>query len=601
MAHKTGTPSGVPVFCCLILGVALALSGPSGVIAEVPDGRAIQDVRNIAAVGAPALALRLIDSKQPPFDGDPDAWMVWERERVSILRVHRDWDALAARLGELPLDVPDDFRIWAATMRAQALLAGGRGEAARAALQDLIWAGDAGDDQVLALWRRLVIESYLVDNADGDAQVAVLRYRQDFGQSHSAERLLEARVLLIGGRHDQALELLRQDQAEPVGQVLALLASARAEPGRSKAVLQEALAWARNDDASPEVRLLAWAVVAECAERLGDRGTQAWALEHVIVGRDGASLPEGLFSYSSDSLWDAYLLNAKAVGNEAQLLIGDDAAWLEAADKIDEKFPVRGRSLYALVIVEGRDDDQRELAAESFLALARQREQGTALVESLFLDSRRFAALTDVPVSVRHFLVDVALARSDIAEASRVMATIQEPPSGADQYLWQLRRARILALGGQSEQAAQTLTSLLQSGEPLSSAQIDRFLQVVFDLQAVGAHGPAIDLLAQLLNGEPPPSPALARELLFWMADSEQAQQNYVEAAQLYLRSAMLIGPKTMDPWAQTARYKAADVLAKGGLVTDARRVLEGLLAVTEDASRRAALQQALQKLDVTP
>ena len=47
------------------------------------------------------------------------------------------------------------------------------------------------------------------------------------------------------------------------------------------------------------------------------------------------------------------------------------------------------------------------------------------------------------------------------------------------------------------------------------------------------------------------------RELYYWMADSHQSQEEYAEAARLYLKSAMLIGPDAMDPWAQTARYQA--------------------------------------------
>ena len=601
MPSRTGTPSGVPVFSCLLFAVMAALSGAGTVHAEQPSASAIEEVRNIATVGAPALALRLIDAQQPAFELDADGWMAWERERASVMRAHRDWDALAARLADLPAEISQEFHSWAGTVRAQALLGARQGEAARTVLRDLVWAGQQGDERWFALWRRLVIESYLVDSVAADVQVAALRYRQDFGQSESAERLLEARVLLIGGRHAQALEVLRRDQADPMAQVLSLLATARSTPAQIKPSMQEALKWARNGDIDTDVRLLAWAVAAECAERLGDTGTRAWAMEYVTIGISGGSLPDGLFSFSPDTLWDAYLGNAKAVGNEAQLLIGDDAAWLQAADNAQKKYPVRGRSLYGLLIVEGRDPVQRDVAAESFLALARQREGGTVLVESLFLGSQRFAALSSVPVNVRHFLVDVALARSDIAEASRVMATIQQPPSGADQYMWQLRRARILALGGQADEAAAALAGLLDGEDVLSTAQIDRFLQVIFDMQAVGAHSAAIELLGRLLSAEPPPSPELARELLFWMADSEQAQQRYAEAAHLYLRSAMLLGAQVMDPWAQTARYKAADALAKGGLVADARRVLEGLLAVTEDGARRAALQQALQKLEVAP
>ena len=81
------------------------------------------------------------------------------------------------------------------------------------------------------------------------------------------------------------------------------------------------------------------------------------------------------------------------------------------------------------------------------------------------------------------------------------------------------------------------------------------------------------------------------------MAESRKAQGRFAEAARLYLQSAMHPDPKNMDPWAQTAHYQAAEALAKGGFVRDARNLFERLLRVTDDASRRAVLKRELQKL----
>jgi tetratricopeptide (TPR) repeat protein len=120
-------------------------------------------------------------------------------------------------------------------------------------------------------------------------------------------------------------------------------------------------------------------------------------------------------------------------------------------------------------------------------------------------------------------------------------------------------------------------------------------LQVVFDLQTVQQHRQALMLFDKLLEKE------LAlqqrRELLFWMADSLQALENYQQAAYLYLKSATLTEPAAMDPWAQTARYRAAKALAEAGLLEDARRIYNGLLRATDDASRKAVLENEIQRL----
>jgi hypothetical protein len=52
-----------------------------------------------------------------------------------------------------------------------------------------------------------------------------------------------------------------------------------------------------------------------------------------------------------------------------------------------------------------------------------------------------------------------------------------------------------------------------------------------------------------------------------------------------------------MDPWAQTARYRAAKALVEAGLLEDARQIYGTLLHATRDAGRRAVLQNEIQRL----
>ena len=87
------------------------------------------------------------------------------------------------------------------------------------------------------------------------------------------------------------------------------------------------------------------------------------------------------------------------------------------------------------------------------------------------------------------------------------------------------------------------------------------------------------------------------REILYWIADSYRGLERHDLAALLYLQSAMLPGPDTMDQWAQSARFNAADSLREAGLVDDARRIYEDLLAVTSDAALRQVLNNKIQRL----
>ena len=81
------------------------------------------------------------------------------------------------------------------------------------------------------------------------------------------------------------------------------------------------------------------------------------------------------------------------------------------------------------------------------------------------------------------------------------------------------------------------------------------------------------------------------REIVYWIGDSYRGLEQYEQAALLYLQSAMMPGPGAMDPWAQTARYNAAESLKSAGLVDDG---IAGEMT-------RDALHKALRRLDRQP
>jgi tetratricopeptide (TPR) repeat protein len=140
---------------------------------------------------------------------------------------------------------------------------------------------------------------------------------------------------------------------------------------------------------------------------------------------------------------------------------------------------------------------------------------------------------------------------------------------------------------------------LIAEYKETSTQNTDRILQVLFDMQTVGLHNQTIPLLNQLLGASI--DPRQHREILFWIADSYKGMKKFDQAALLYLQSAMLPGPTTMDPWAQTARFNAAENLQQSGLSDDARRIYEGLLQITQAPARRALLNRSIQQLWLKP
>lgn len=578
------------LLCAVSLVVFLPLSAFSVCANE------LEEVHALAQGGAASLAIRLIDNYQPSVTSDQQAWILWERERFSVYQMSTNWKALVNRLEQLPPGLPDEFALWAMSQHAAAFLELGRGKAARDILQALIWAtSDEGLGQWLMSWRRMVIRSYMVDGQANDAHMSILRFHQDYGEQDFEDRLLRARILLMSGRPAEATEILEKHSTRPQASMLYLLGQLRSHALSPRKVVQAGLRQLEGEWVNAELEAHLWAIVAESSQHSGDRALNANALEHVLANQSYSSPHVGLFNFNADSLWNSYLDYATYLGNEAQFLIGDDGMWFTAAAEAEKKTPVKARSFYAMLIHEAQNEANRFRAASLFVNSMQGRKQGKVLLYKIFMESKYFTAVSTIPIPVRHLLVDLALAASDISQASRLMATIQEPPEGKDNYMWYLRRARILILGGSIIEGTKTLEKVLQAHEDMAEEQLSRLLQVIFDLQTVGEHNAAYKLFELSLRKIA--DIQLQREIMYWMADSRMAQKRYDEAARLYLKSAMSSAPDAMDPWAQTARYQAARSLAKAGLKNDARSLYRQLLDVTEEHDRRKVLQYELQRL----
>lgn len=564
---------------------------------------AIKDVRSIAQTGAVSLALQSIDEQQPSLDiNSPSAWLEWERERLSIYQLGQRWELLQQRVSAYEEGLPDDFYFWAKQQQVDALLTLKKGQQARQILQGLIWL-DKSDtkklieikQQRLPLWQKRIIKSYLVDNESNDALLAAQRYYQDYQSNTIEDRLLRARILLINKREEEVVELLMKDTKHPEGGMLYLLAQLRSKGRPPKKVLQSALRQMRGKWADNKLKYMLWAVVAESARHSNDLPSTANAMEFVLAGNKKTELPLGLFHFSADTLWDAYIDYALYLGNRAQFLIGNDQPWLNAAIKAQKKEPVKARSLFAMVMLKGQNNETRSRATKGFLNLMHKRKRGAELVLKLFLKSDNFKTIESIPAVIRYDLVNIALSRSNIELASNLMVTIKTAPAGVDDYQWQLRRARIFVLGGKAEKGSEALTDILSKYKIFTKKQLEQFLQVVFDLQTAKSHKASFNLFSAVLPKVD--NVPLQREIYYWMADSKKALEEYADAARLYLRSALHAGNNGLDPWGQTARYQAAEMLAKAEMLQDAHALYQQLLDVTKEPARRAVLKHELQKL----
>ncbi len=576
------------------LGSLLVLSAGLCSNARALDTTELKELAQLARAGAPQLALRRMDAAQPSAEEHLPDWIAWEQERLQILSSQGLYPALIGRVQALPESVDPAFRRFALTLQADAQLQLSQADAARATLRQLIWgAGDSSREQQ-ARWRQMVVRSYVLQDRGDDARQALLRYRQDFGDPSAQMRRLNAQVLLQSGDAQSAARLLADDDSVQ-GQFLRNAARLATSPDQAREVETAVQALVAKTD-SPSLQSALWALASAAAAQTGRTLARIGHLEHALSLPIDTQLIHGVIDYNADQLWDAYLQAGKRIGNDEQKLLGNDEDWYFPATQALESDPLRARILFSVLAVYGSSPERRSLAHEYLVGLLDDLPAGRQLTHRLYLESARYRQVDTLPAVIRYRLIDAALESGDLDTASRLMAGLAEPPTGGDRFEWDLRRARVAIYTGDPDTGVALLQRLLQTHKPdWSERQVDRLLQVIFDLQTVAQHDQALQLFSALLDK--PLAMQRRRELLFWMADSLQALERYEDAAYLYLKSATLAAATAMDPWSQTARYRAAKSLVEAGLVDDARQIYRQLLDATRDASRKTVLRNELQRL----
>ena len=547
----------------------------------------------------PDLSLRLLQQQQPPLTNEnARQWMPWERKRLQLMGQLGLWSEMVARCNETEIAsqqvaFPVSDRYWLHTQRIQAWIELREYDKALTALRLSLWQSNAPSDAVQA-WRQQLIHVYLGMDQTTDAERAMRRYREDYASAAEGVswKILQAQLLMRVDRPAEAYALLKQ-MAQTHAVALGLLAQLQAQiltPAAVRAIAQKTLAIV---DVKDEQRVWYLYINYRVAVAELDLPGQIDMLEQLLLNSARQSLSE-LFAASrdeitADQLWRSYERYGMLVANRRQLLQGDDAAWLVLADKSP---PIAAKSLNAVLVLHAQQIPMQQQAAIQLANLLEKQAEGLEIIRVLFLRSSVLAVDT-IPLVLRYRLIDYALLRGDLQSAARLMEALKLPPKGQDAYDWNLRRARVLILSGQYQSGSIILMESVK-GLALNDDQVDQYLQVAFDLQAIQQHEVALTAFSTIEQQKL--SAKNIRELAYWKAETLQKLGRYEQAALLYLESAPA-ADDSYDPWYHTASYQAAESMVSAGLLVDARRQYLTLLEITGDPARQEIIRQRLQDL----
>ena len=570
----------------------------------VPAGYAseIHEVELLIEAGATDLAMHVLDAEQAKKVKNPEHWLQWETLRIKLYKRNQNWLGLIIRLNQLPEWIPESFRVQALEEVARAQIELKDTAAALHTLRELIWTASTQEDTNLSarlpVWRQLVIEAYLVAENIIDAELAMLRYQQDYQSQSESWKRARATVLILAGKPGDAERLLDKQPHMHSRTIfyLARLLSGSATPAY---VLKNTRRLANKKDFSDPTRRQFWLVAMRAAIQLDKIPDAIDALQQALMllprSQTLTQYEKLLFDPNVMDLWALYTRYGKQLVEKWKLAREDDTAMFVKASNRLPKHPIEALSLLSLLIQNSQKTNTLRAAHELFTKQLSRYPQSLQLLQNIYLHESMSNHLVYLPESVRLSFIDAALADSDMKTASQLIQTVNKPPAGEDVVYWKLRKSRILLLAGEHEKGTRLLRQLIEETPLFQVDQMDRLMQVLFDLQTIGQHREAIELFAALpMQGQ---SAQRQRELHYWMAESYGKIKEYQSSARHFLLSAGLFDSDSMDPWAQTARFHAAQMLVDDHAYQDAGRIYNKLLKVTKNEGRRAVIKNKIQQL----
>ena len=588
-----------PLFICCIslIPVDPSVARPISVDAEVDNEFAVGDlsrVRTLIKANVLGLARSILETEGPP-SLPTQAWLNWERQLWAVYRTTGRWEQLLERIRQIPPAFPDRIHYLGDIQSVHAFIELSQGARARVLLRKHLLSNNISDRESRKL-RKLLIESFLVDDYLNEAHIAMRHYQSDFRSREQGWLLLSAGVYLQLNDPDNAVNILAPlDQ--PSARLLRIYARLQNNTITPAQAVEKINGLSQDMDIAGEASLPLWQIlsVRTYARLLGEAPQSALVdLEQYLVaaGQTRTRIDRTYPGFGVLDLLNAYRRVALDETNRLGLLLGESTTLLIHALQLPKEAQSVRKAIFGYLL-QGKNGPARKRQLNDLFVTELMESDRMGVIPYLYGDDKPFGKL-DLSSNVGLVLSNQALENGNFELTAQINYSISGIPQGMDRLPWLLHVARISIIAGHYDRGSQELKKWIHAHDSLTAEQADQVLQPVFDLQTINQHTTALELLREI--NDRVVSPRHIREIAYWMAESFQAMRQFVSAADHYLFSAML-KDDGWDQWGVAARYRAAESLQSANLVTDARVLFEDLLARATDDKRRIQIKQKLQQL----
>ena len=567
-----------------------ALPAPSEISGA--DSAQLQIAGQLIKAGAINLAFDTLQ-RNPPKVATAAVWQAWAEQKWAILILQQDWQALKQDARGLPASFGAQAN-FAIPYEARALIELKEFSAARRLLQPAVTLTDI----TLRLQKDIRAQLISLYQAQGDyanAKIEAIRFHDEFKPQDTAWFVQRAEIEFLAGDSVGASRLLA-----PVSSIEAKLLQSlfRVDAGEldladADTQIDRQLQRKRINEAQKKLAYGLHARLYTGAQDEAGRIRLIDALEQYLV-IDAVDLHPGIVRYTADSLKSAYLDLSDLLINRALLdPTRSSLKFTLAQQSAKAGMQSRAHALYTDVMLD-RNEQALQAAAKNAFVMSLIDNKQVELLARMLGEQGALGGFDLLDSSSSARILNYALAKGDIDLISAIAPFLDTAPANVDARDWILQKARIDIFAGRFEQGRDKIIEWLSQGDILTGALVDRVLQPVFDLQSVQQNEIALQLFDKISSQTN--SKRHKREILFWKAQSYDALEQSNVAAEYFLRSAM-VEANGFDQWGHSARYHAAIVLMEAGRYQDSRALFKQLLLVTEDATRRATIKQALQRL----